>query len=1664
MKPACLVKTSRSFARTAAIAATSLLMLAAMGCSQKLEGAKPTLEPPSADAAPPPIDPEIVCRDQLRTEVAVHGSRFSPIPIDLPGAPKTALPTLTLSRAHELDGADASTTDLVVYSGDPDADTTNAFDDDGAPLLSWKSQTEMSFIVTQALTLGEGPATNPETRDTGMLAVGVWDVKVQNATGAFAESLGSFAVVDKPELAQPTPGIACLSQGARTIELSGQTFLRNEDDKAVLSVEGVSEPFALELSDCTAIAHEGLDAEVCTSASAELAQGSIDSGFAALTIENPETAACASTEDRKLRVVPPPQVDRVAPPMACLAQDAREVVIEGADFLRIDGSAPSVTIADAAQTVDSMGGCEPLETQGHEVEVCTSITLTLAMAAIEPGLYDVTVQNPQPAGCDSVGTGVLRIVPPPSLDDVQPALVCLDDGARAVTLSGGDFLVVDGEKPLVEVDSEVLDPMAIEAEDCSDLEVDGLSVQTCDTLVLTLAANSVGLGMPEVRVENPQPAGCSDTRSDLLTVVAGPVITSAAPALLCTEDGSKAITLTGTGFLSIDDALPAVQIDGDAVTSVDSIDDCTTVVANGLTVEQCTSLVVTVAQDFLEEGQHEVQVENPGPAGCTATRADALTVPPLLAITMPVPMNVCKGTVDAAFELALTGTGFVTIDGELPTVMFEGTAVTSTASDCTELDVDDGADVSSCARLDLSVDLTATSTMNAGMIPISVENAHLAACDLTAVSALNVVEPPSVTSIDIVGAVSDSEVCSDLALTITIAGAGFVDGATVTLVNEDPGFTVAPTSVTVDSATQITAVFESGLPYNRDDSDFDLVVANAGNCESDPIVDIIDVNPTPLVFFVDPPVVYNDISVDITVFASGLSNDSTLDSIELIDGSGAATELTVVDNTTPTRIVATVPDENPATTMPFVPGDYAIRVTSVLGCSGQLDGGLAITDTLADSLLASIAPSFASPTQSTAVTITGSGFTAIPRVYISSGTGSATPLGAVDLRSATEMTAIVPAGLTPGAYDLIVVNPNGDVDVLVGGLTVTAAEPPIVTSVVPASLPANTSGTITLTGSGFDSAGAEISLDCLLGATRVTVAATGVSVAGDGLSATATIDLAQGLPTDPASGSVCVVRITNADGAFFDYSAFSVTNSSLNLSAWNNYPTTSLNTARRGLALAAGRPTETSRFLYAIGGDTGVTDDPFARGTLLTSVELASVDVFGTMGSWSLQRNDLSGAVIGGSVVSSPRTQAGVARIGRFVYLAGGHNGTSATTTLLRAQVLDPTATPEMTNLDAELGDIESNTGLPGGLYYYRVAAIFASDDASNPGGESLPGELLPVQLPDRDENIVLSLSWNEIDGAHGYRVYRTPIADSAADQLELLGEITCGTLPTDLCDCGTDADQCKLTDDGTVATTSATTPLPTGSLGVWHAVDGADRCEDASCELGTAREGLVTVAVRDRTEVDALTDTYYLYAIGGRDAAGTYLSTIELATVTVTLATNTEPEMQTVTDWISGGDTLSSPRADLGAWVMNAESASVIRSSGSPNDVWVYIGGGRTTGGVFDRDVEASLVGASGTLATLVATDGLNGDLAGLGTGASNGQLYTFGGQTSANGSSASLCAGGGGCGALPDLRPGAFNSLAQAATQRMFMGFTQESAFFFLVGGYSGTTAVATTQRTVQ
>lgn len=1227
-----------------------VMLVASAACSEHSDGPAPAL---SSERALP-VEPAIVCGDQLTSVLDLNGERFSPVTVDVPAKPVVALPSLTLQRSAALDGA-AIDEVQVVYGGDP----TRPSNTDA---LRWLDPEHMQFTVHQQLSIAG---------EQGRIPAGVYDARVINPNGKAIARPAVLAVVDRPTLTQPSPGLLCLAGGERELALSGAGLLRMDSTLPRLRVSDKAEPIALtQLSDCSAVAQSDLDAELCATGTVTLAEAAIAPGLYDLELTNPEPAACHSEEGLSLRVVGAPEIEAVTAALVCSLEERPELSIRGAGFLEIDGQPPLVRLADRDVPVSGIDDCETLETPGLAVRSCKRIQLRPDVAALGVGDIKVEVENPEPAGCAASADGLLRIAAPPQISGIRPA-------------------------------------------------------QLCSELPTTL-------------------------------------------------------TVSGTGF----DPAATAEIDGQAA-------DVTFV----------SSTEVRVEVSGLDPGEHAFTLTNLG--SCSTTVSDALLV-----------------------------------------------------------------------------------------------------------------------------------------------------------------------------------------------------------------------ERSPITFYVDPPVLYGEVPAVVTVFTAGLATAAS--KVELVRMAGEQREaLTFTSPTRPNQIFAEVPAG-------LAQGSWDVVVENPGGCRGTLASGLTISGTLDDGLVSGIKPSYASTVEATAVTISGSGLAPVPRVYLtpSAAEGTARALRAVEVKADGQLlTAVIPSGLAPDTYDLIVVNPDGKVAVLEAGVTIIAEAPPVVAAVTPASLPENKSGLIIITGTGLLPA-LEAELDCLTpGGTRVTIAGVLQTLNQEGTRANVSIGL-----TGADAGSICLVRVTNPDGAFFEYSAFSVTTGSLNLSPWEQVP--SLQTPRRALALVAGRPTATSRYLYAIGGDEGAAD-PSARGAqVYDTIESSQVDVFGRLSAWADQRNRLIG----------PRTAAGAAKVGQFVYVLGGHDGSDVTDSVQRAVILDPLAAPEIVDVDATLSD--GTKGLDEGLYYYRVSAVMTDTDSSNPGGETLPSELVPVQLPQRDERVAVALTWRPVPGAHGYRVYRSSASSTTA--LALLGEVSCGSASTG-CDCDTDPAACRFTDDG-ADTSVGQTPLPAGSLGRWHSVDGA-RCAAADCSLLTAREGLAVAAVADPAD----STRYFLYAFGGRDASGGYLDSYEVATVTLA------PDGgQTVAAFAAGSDTLASPRADLGMWVMNKLNASVIATSSTPDGVWVYVGGGRTTGGGAARTLEVGQVGANGVLSTFSNASSLNADLIGFGTGASNDQLYTFGGlPNTASGTSAKLSA--------PSTL-GSFNNLGAATTRRMFAGSTQESAFFFVAGGHDGTSTLTSAQSTVQ
>ena len=867
----------------------------------------------------------------------------------------------------------------------------------------------------------------------------------------------------------------------------------------------------------------------------------------------------------------------------------------------------------------------------------------------------------------------------------------------------------------------------------------------------------------------------------------------------------------------------------------------------------------------------------------------------------------------------------------------------------------------------------------------------------------------------IVDAVAPATICSGGGL-LTVDGMHFVPTPSIHLVAQGQASIAGNVSNLDAAGTHFQAVFGPGAVVGVT---YDVVVANPHGCTDTPPHKQVTGISGPIAYLADPQVVYNQVNMRVTIYLTGITGSLAPNAVTIVPNGATMPVTQLAWNAVaghPGRIQVVIP-------MGQAPGVYDLYIRDSTDCPAILPKAIVVVDT-ANLGLQSVAPPYGWTNSETAVTIFRDPaatveFKATPRAFLNphnpTPTDVAIPLSSVAFSDANTLTAVVPAGEPAGIYDLIVTNPydasmplsdpNGSVGFLANAFTITDTThpPPAITTVTPSSIIDQSGQMVTVVGSNFR--GSTISLTCKspTGTTITPAVVSGTVICG-GTQCTqpATID-GSVLPI----GSVCVLRVTNSDGTFADYSAIGVTNSSLNLSS--PHAGTNMMTGRRALVASAGNATAAARFVYAIGGDNGT-----AAGALATT-EFAVVDAFGAMGPWAAQRYPLPG----------PRTLAGSAKLGRYTYVFGGSDGANPLNTAVRAIILDPAESPIVDVNDLLL----ATSGLDAGYWFYRVSAVFSATDPDNPNGESLASDEFIVRLPDiPNKKIQVSLTWTPprdslgalLPNVTGYRIYRTPAVGGASGQEVLLATVNNAT---------------TFTDDGS-ATPGAEAPLPLGSMGQWATLPN----------LGTARMGPGGAAAFS----PANPQEFYVYALYGESNATTALGSYEY--LTITIAPNGHQSVGT--SWTPGAQTSTQPRWQLGGWVADG-AVSALYSAGS----YVFMGGGVTAANAMATRVEAGAVTAGGQLASIDDTPrDFNAHQAGYGAVAANGQLFSFGGVggvPSTNGKSASLIA------PPPTLAAGAWNDLGTFALThgRYLMGSTVQNAFIFLVGGQTDEPSPAST-----
>jgi hypothetical protein len=923
----------------------------------------------------------------------------------------------------------------------------------------------------------------------------------------------------------------------------------------------------------------------------------------------------------------------------------------------------------------------------------------------------------------------------------------------------------------------------------------------------------------------------------------------------------------------------------------------------------------------------------------TSMRGLGILPPPSVAVETP--SGLCNA--QAAQTLTVHGSGFVVFQSRVPRVSIhdpqgiERFADDAVPQECVPAvtGVIDG--VQLCDALQVTLP---PGQLDPGLYYATVEDPAPLGCVSTETRPFLVNAPPSVNA-----AQTTAQVCRGGG-SLVIVGSGFLDGATVALGG------VAPETTTVVSDHEIRVDY-GFVPLFTPGQPLSLIVANPDGCRSAQVA--VTVAAGPVLLAGESLTVHRALRTPITLHLSSLTGP--LDQVTL-DNGGTPVPLTA--SISGSRVIAEVPPNLAA-------GTYEITVADASGCGARWKAALRIVDDSGLQLDA-VVPAFGLRAQPRRLAISGA-VQAGARVFLSPQGGGPSVAAPAQLDGGV-LHALVPANIAAAVYDVYVVNPDGSAGSIASGYQAVDGGIPTITRVAP-QLPV---AQITVDGSGFGAA------------PQVTAVCRGPGGARGNIdlmaSGSDTQVIADGTPLAALlHGTACTLRVSNG-GIFAESDDAVVVAGGLapvraGDSTFEAAP--SLSSVRRAPAVTVGQAEPGSRFVYALGGDGGTLTSARSDG------EFAPLGPAG-VGAWAPVRSSLP----------SVTTLAGAVTSGRFVFVVGGHDGSSPLARVARAEVLDPMEAPEV-SLDSVALDGAAH-GLAGGAtYYYRVAALYAADDLQNPLGESLASPPLAITLAPlaAASDVTVTISGGAGRKLSAWRVYR----GTAPDQIDRYVDVPA-----------------SFTDDDTRMSTSQV-PLPLGALGRFMTT--------GIPQLTTPRAGAAVTAV-----ADAVPGRSFLYAAFGWD--GTALpASYEMAQLDGGSASAFSESA------LAGGRWL------CGAWAVTPERSTL------PNR-YVYFGQGTqnlTLSSIMDADSVAQMDAAQlDNTGALTPFAGAPVVVRAFGYGAfSGGDSLVMAGGAVANDQPTSLLERA----ALPSPQPAAWTSHDFLPSLRFLPGVAAGGPYLIVVGG---------------
>ncbi len=953
------------------------------------------------------------------------------------------------------------------------------------------------------------------------------------------------------------------------------------------------------------------------------------------------------------------------------------------------------------------------------------------------------------AGSSACGKGST-----PDIEGVAPRAICIEQGPATVTVSGHGLSPMvrrglTGRPDAVAPGVSLVRTRALGAETgeptARSVALSSPSVRWAgqSSISFELGPGTAGPGVYDLEIRNPN--GEVTRLADGLVIVPPPAASTLEPEVLVGE-APNSLTIRGDFFLASADARPTVVVHGAGPDplplATGGVADCTTLPGPDA-FQLCRAVTLLLPPNTLPPGAFAVEVVNPDPASCTTGGFAASTQGRLPLTVVPRPKIATLGEgvsciAEADHALTVTGEGFLVHGDGSPSLLLGNLALPATAAGCTDAALDPSfapraRALSSCTELTVTVPKGA---MPPGIVPAVVRNPETSPGTSDPLQYL-VAGPP------VVSALGSDVMCSESGDPVLLFGQGFLKVAAETPVVrlgavELPA--VAGGCAPVDGLSQpieVCTELSVKLPEETFAGTYPVVVRNPAfaPCSSIEPITLANVAP-PTVTKVDPPLFCGGVETEVSLTGTNfLVLGGVMPTVEI--GGEEVTVvpkgcLPVVGSTSGAQTCTGLELLVPAGTVEFAAQELDVENPSPADCDVTAPVPIQVVPPpVITSARLSVRVGGAA-----VIEISGSGF--VPGAAVSVD-GLATSGGTVV--SPTSAIAVVAPGASEVEGATVTID-NGD------GCMASA-------SVTVGSLPATPFGSTGASG------GVLLSTRSALGAVTTPLTLTGadgaVEVALQGAAGSLVLPFAAdplrpgyllaALPPGTAAGSYDVLVI-GGDGSADHAGRLEVAGAALSVAE--------ATVAEAGLAVAGdGGDGVPAAFLVRADAGEAAVAIPLpgvarrADGTI--EVETAGA---------SLAPGDYDLLLVGtGRESAAPEAR----RVSRALQVApSGEAGPELA-------ALAPRSPSRPALLALSLVAAESG-GLAAGTWHYRVSALLGTGDETSASASA------GVEVPGDAGAIAIALEWAPVDGAVGYRVYRTPASGAPAGAERPLAETPAGT------------------------------------------------------------------------------------------------------------------------------------------------------------------------------------------------------------------------------------------------------------------------------------------------